>query len=108
MSIVTDTRANAMTAASATGQEHATGHEQTTHEQTMDQYQGTIVQVNSTAGFGYLLSADSKKRYPFTFDKVKEYGGEEADEFGLCEGRAVTYYLDQRGVRLIELSGKTR
>ena len=59
------------------------------------QLEGTIVRFDRS-GLGVILSTGTQ--YPFTFDKLEGYRGEQPGEFGIREGCSVTFSVDAAGL----------
>ena len=55
------------------------------------EHEGLIVSVDA-GGVAIVESTESHKQYPFNFDRISNYGGQQAREIGLRKGRRVRFF----------------
>lgn len=60
----------------------------------------------TTSGLAYVLEDSSKCAHVFSFDKIRGYQGQTAEEMGLRIGAHVTLFVDGQMVDRVELARK--
>lgn len=63
---------------------------------------GVVVEVD-VSGVGLLEDHFTHHRYPFTFDKVKGYFGQDLAKAGLVRGAEVKFDIDDGYIKLVEV-----
>jgi hypothetical protein len=71
-------------------------------EKTMSR--GKIIRIEDY-GLGFVEREGSSDRYPFTFDKIRGYGGQPLSSLGLHVGSKVNFLLDHGTVLEVLLPG---
>jgi len=63
---------------------------------------GTILRVDRH-GLAILQTKEGENVYPFTFDKIRRYRGQAAQEIGLHAGAAVRFSTDEGKIKDVEI-----
>jgi len=65
---------------------------------------GTVVKLLDRSGLGYVTPEGSNELFVFTFDKIQDYKGEEAQQLGLRTGATVTIDFKNHRISSIRLN----
>ena len=64
---------------------------------------GTVVKLVKKSGLAYVQPDGSQSLLTFTFDKLDDYHGEDAEQLGLRDGSTVEFDFENNRIRSVKV-----